>query len=231
MQFCIYLQSYRHSNIQHTQSLLCVWALQDDIKESPHTRWNISPTGLCLYLLRNLKLNLGLPHVNSVCLCVSVCVCLFCQTRDKRLCDLSPPTISFSLAAPVHLISPSPPSLLLPLLSAPFERTHMINRDLREHGRGMVVAVGGACMCMCMCALMHSRAKPVGGRWTTEASNVYRGTAGGLGWASLFSDWLTQASSGSETHNWLRKIHKWGRNVHGTKIRHLTSWWRDERQG
>lgn len=124
----------------------------------------------------------------SVCACLCVCM-LFCRTRDKRLCDLSPPTISFSLAAPVHPISPSPPSLLLPLLSAPFERTHMINRDLRKHGRGMVVVAGAPCMCVC--TLMHSRAKPVWGRWTTEASNVYRGTAGGLGWASLFSDWLT----------------------------------------
>lgn len=162
-----------------------------------------------------------------------VCVCmLFCQTRDKRLCDLSPPTISFSLAGPVHPISPSPPRFLLPLLSAPFEQTHKINRDLREHGRGMVVAAGapGMRMCMCMCALMHSRAKPMGGRWTTEASNVYRGTAGGLGWASLFSHWLTQVSPGSETHNWLRKIHKWGRNVHDTEIKHLTSCWRDEWQ-
>lgn len=180
--------------------------MQDNIKESPHTRWNISPSGLFY------------------------CLCLQRRQEARDYVTFHPLPFLFLW---LHQYTPSAvsssPRPSPSLLSAPFERTDMINRDLREHGRGMVVAAGAPCMCVC--ALMHSRAKPAGGRWTTEASNVYRGTAGGLGWASLFSDWLTQASSGSETHNWLRKIHKLGRHVHDTEIRHLTSWWRDEWQG
>lgn len=81
-----------------------------------------------------------------------------------------------------YTTTPSTPNLLLPLLSAPFEQTQMINRDLRKHGRGMVLAVGCQVKMLhaCECVSVHFRAKVVGGRWTTEALNVYQGTPGGL---------------------------------------------------
>lgn len=97
---------------------------------------------LIVFLLshwRTLQLSLDLQHHCINCEYVSACMRFFCSLKDYVTSH--PLTFLYSLVATLA-ITPSTPVLRLPLLSAPFAQTQMIDGDLRKHGRGMALAVG-----------------------------------------------------------------------------------------